>query len=126
EQGGAVRAHLGRLEELVVVGRGGRAGGGAGGGRQHHRQGRPAHPSRRTHGRHPDGYHNRPAAGWHARLASRPLVRYHGDSPVVRSSPRPVPMPSRPFTLAIVAFWLLTAGWFVARDVLPAWRSGDP
>ncbi|HEY1378859.1 MAG TPA: hypothetical protein VGF55_18810 [Gemmataceae bacterium] len=35
-------------------------------------------------------------------------------------------MPSRPVTLAIVAFWLLTAGWFVARDVLPHWRTGDP
>jgi hypothetical protein len=35
-------------------------------------------------------------------------------------------MPSRPVIIAIVAFWLLTAGWFVVRDVGPSWRAGDP
>jgi hypothetical protein len=35
-------------------------------------------------------------------------------------------MPSRPVTFAIIAFWLLTAGWFVSRDVLPHWRTGEP
>jgi hypothetical protein len=34
-------------------------------------------------------------------------------------------MPSRTVTLVIVAFWLLTAGWFIDREVLPVWRSGD-
>ena len=34
-------------------------------------------------------------------------------------------MPSRPVTLAIVAFWLLTAGWFVLRDMIPTWRTGN-
>ena len=34
-------------------------------------------------------------------------------------------MPSRPVILAVVAFWLLTAGWFVSREVLPVWRAGD-
>jgi len=35
-------------------------------------------------------------------------------------------MPSRLVTVAIIAFWSLTVGWFVARDVLPHWRTGDP
>jgi hypothetical protein len=35
-------------------------------------------------------------------------------------------MPSRPITIAIIAFWLSTAGWFVVRDLVPAWRSGEP
>jgi hypothetical protein len=35
-------------------------------------------------------------------------------------------MPSRPVTLVIVACWLVTAGWFVSRDVLPRWRAGEP
>jgi hypothetical protein len=35
-------------------------------------------------------------------------------------------MPSRTLTLAIVAFWLATVGWFVARDVWPHWRPGEP
>jgi hypothetical protein len=35
-------------------------------------------------------------------------------------------MPSRTITLAIVAFWLITAGWFVARDVWPHVRPGQP
>jgi hypothetical protein len=35
-------------------------------------------------------------------------------------------MPTRPVTIAIVAFWLLTAGWFAANEMVPAWRSGDP
>jgi hypothetical protein len=35
-------------------------------------------------------------------------------------------MPSRPVIIAIVAFWLLTAGWFVARDFTSAGRPGDP
>jgi hypothetical protein len=35
-------------------------------------------------------------------------------------------MPSRPVTIAIVTFWLLTTGWFVARDLVPKWRPGDP
>jgi hypothetical protein len=35
-------------------------------------------------------------------------------------------MPSRHLTLAIVAFWLATVGWFVARDVWPHWRPNEP
>ncbi len=35
-------------------------------------------------------------------------------------------MPPRTVTLAIVAFWLATAGWFVARDVWPHIRRGEP
>ena len=35
-------------------------------------------------------------------------------------------MPSRPVTVAIFAFWLLTAGWFVTTDVVETWRSGEP
>src|SRR5262245_52600598 len=35
-------------------------------------------------------------------------------------------MPSRPLVLAIAAFWLLTVGWFVARDVWPHWRPNEP
>jgi hypothetical protein len=34
-------------------------------------------------------------------------------------------MPSRLVTLAIVAFWLATTGWFVAREVAPRWRAGQ-
>jgi hypothetical protein len=35
-------------------------------------------------------------------------------------------MPSRSVSLAILAFWLLAAGWFVVRDVRPFNRSGEP
>ncbi len=35
-------------------------------------------------------------------------------------------MPSRPVTIAIVLFWLFTAGWFIVRDVGPFGRTGDP
>jgi hypothetical protein len=35
-------------------------------------------------------------------------------------------MPSRPVTLAIVLFWLAAAGWFLAHDALPKWRTGGP
>lgn len=35
-------------------------------------------------------------------------------------------MPSRTVTLAIIAFWLLTAGWFVVREVQPFYRPGEP
>jgi hypothetical protein len=35
-------------------------------------------------------------------------------------------MPPRLVTLAIVAFWLVTTGWLVYREVLPAMRSGEP
>jgi hypothetical protein len=34
-------------------------------------------------------------------------------------------MPSRFLILVIVTFWLATTGWFVAREVVPRWRSGD-
>jgi hypothetical protein len=34
-------------------------------------------------------------------------------------------MPSRTVTLAIVAFWLLTAGWFVSRELAPLWRADE-
>jgi hypothetical protein len=35
-------------------------------------------------------------------------------------------VPSRTATVAIIAIWLFTAGWMIVRDLLPAWRSGDP
>lgn len=35
-------------------------------------------------------------------------------------------MPSRTLTFLIVAGWLASAGWFVARDVWPQFRSGEP
>jgi hypothetical protein len=34
-------------------------------------------------------------------------------------------MPSRPITVAIIAFWLFTAGWFVVRDIGPFGQTGD-
>lgn len=34
-------------------------------------------------------------------------------------------MPSRITTFAILAFWLLTTGWFVRREILPAWGASD-
>ena len=36
------------------------------------------------------------------------------------------PMPSRPVTLTIIAFWLLTTAWFVAADIVPTRHTGDP
>src|SRR5947199_7013820 len=35
-------------------------------------------------------------------------------------------MPSRTLTSLIVAGWLASTGWFVARDVWPQLRSGEP
>ena len=35
-------------------------------------------------------------------------------------------MTSRPFTIFIVAFWLLSMGWLVATKVLPTLRQGTP
>src|SRR5438128_1095459 len=49
-------------------------------------------------------------------------------------SPRPCPahdprnrrMPSRFVALAIVGFWLATAGWFFSREVWPSLRPDRP
>lgn len=35
-------------------------------------------------------------------------------------------MPSRLTTLAIIAFWLATTGWYVSRDILPRLRAPAP
>jgi hypothetical protein len=35
-------------------------------------------------------------------------------------------MPSRFLALGITVFWLATTMWFVTRDLLPHWRTGDP
>jgi hypothetical protein len=35
-------------------------------------------------------------------------------------------MPSRTVTFAIIAFWLLTAGWFIVREGQPFYRTGEP
>ena len=34
-------------------------------------------------------------------------------------------MPPRSLTVAIVAFWLATAGWFFARDLYPRYFASD-
>ena len=36
-----------------------------------------------------------------------------------------IPMPSRPVIVAIVAFWLLTAGWFAFREIMPFMGARD-
>jgi hypothetical protein len=34
-------------------------------------------------------------------------------------------LPSRVTTIGIFAFWLLTAGWFIRRELAPTWGAGD-
>jgi hypothetical protein len=34
-------------------------------------------------------------------------------------------MPSRPVIIAVIAFWLLTTGWFVVNEIVPKWRAGE-
>src|SRR5438128_2544272 len=59
--------------------------------------------------------------------SARRTISTSGSRSACRSSPTAGrPMASRTLTFLIVAGWLASTGWFVARDVWPQLRSGEP
>jgi hypothetical protein len=63
----------------------------------------------------------RTAIGLRLRLPLSWQVAGQSDEPG-----RTAPMPSRQISLAILAFWLATVGWFIVRDGVPFLRLSEP